>query len=94
MRAGKSANKHHAFDTWKAKIASCFNDPGFKPLHYIPSQCLVQQVVIKVKYRLVRPGQIGLLEWHIPRWVLSFDSIEERLRLYYTGDVHRAIGQM
>jgi hypothetical protein len=94
MHPGKSANKHYPFEIWKAKIHECFNHPDFQPIQTVPSQCLVQQLVIKVKYQSVRPGQIGLLEYHSMGWILSFDSIEERLRLYYTGDIDRHIGQL
>ena len=98
MSAGKSADKHLPFETWKAKMALCFKDPGFKSIDSVPFQCIIQQIVIKVKYRIIGFDRRGLLEWHPPSWKLYFDTadetIEERLRLYYTGDVNRAIGQI
>ena len=97
-RPGKSANKHLPLEEWKSKIALCFNDPEFKPPENFPIQSRIQQLVIKVKYEHIGHDKIGLLEWCPPSWNLIYDSkeqtIEERIRLYYTGDVNRAIGQI
>ena len=98
MSARKSANKHFALEQWKLKIAECFKDPGFKPLHVLHFQYRERQIVIKVKYSIFGSNRRGLIEWHPPSWKLYFDTadetIEDRLRLYYTGDVNRAIGQI